>query len=168
MKKTLNPHAVTTVAFVVLIALALFAAGLLLSSCNSSKELFEAKSDKTKVEKSDSGAVTKTTNTDFKKDDWWKETIVYPPKDCTVNINYITPAVVYREGGSTTKVIDNTKFDSGWKLKYDSLQFVVAMKSKKTETQVLSFWHIVGIAVGASLFVGLLLFLLSKLKISLR
>lgn len=163
MEKQINPIANSLIWLIAGIMLAVLMASMF-SSCKSSKTLFSSKTDSSIVSKTDSGGVTKTTNTDLKKDDWWKETIIYPAKDCTVNINYITPAVVYREGGSTTKVIDNTRYDSGWKNKFDSLHYLQEIGSKKKKTELLGFWHIVGISAG----VGVVFLILSKFKISFR
>ncbi len=139
-----------------------------LSGCRVTKQNNRAKTDSTQVNKLDSGNLKKTTNTDYKKDDWWKETIVFPTaKDCTVNHNYYTnPTTIIREGGSQTKVIDNTRYDSGWQKRYDSLQVKTQLKESTKKTEVLSFWQIAGIGLSCSLVVGVLLNFISKFKIT--
>lgn len=134
------------------------------SSCKLSKKIFKANTDSSSVSKQDSGTVSKKNNTDFKKDDWWRETIVYPVRDCTINNTYIKPAVIYREGGSTTKVIDNTQYDSGWKNRYDSLIYELQTTDIYKKTDALNFWQIVAIGIGCSLVVGVIIFFLLKFK----
>lgn len=166
--KQINPNArpfLIALALTILLALLTF----FFNGCTVTKENSSFKSDSTQVKKIDSGAVNKTTNTDYRKDDWWKETIVFPvAKDCTINNYYTNPTTIIREGGSKTNIIDNTKYDSGWRQSYDSLKATINHKESKRETEFLSFWQIVGIALGCSFVAGVVLALLSKLKISIR
>lgn len=165
--KQINPNARPyLIAFALIIILLIIT--FLLSGCKVTKQSSSAKTDSTQVNKLDSGNVNKTTNTDYKKDDWWKETIVFPvAKDCTINNNYYTnPTTIIREGGSQTKIIDNTRYDSGWQKKYDSLQVKTQLKESSKKTEVLSFWQIVGIGLACSLVVGVLMAFIPKFKIT--
>lgn len=131
--------------------------------CNSSKEFFKSTADSTSVIKIDSGAIKSIAATETKDIDWGKEVIIYPPvRDCTIH-NYYPTAIIREWGKDKTKTEIISK-DSGWKSKADSLQVVNENLIKKSETQVMNIWHIVGLCVG----IYLLLWGVSKLKISFR
>lgn len=130
------------------------------------------KSDSGKVEIKDSGSVKTNSGTNAIDNKWWKETIIYPPKDSTVNnyYSYTTPAIIYREGGQQKQESTYNNRDSAWaksmEAKYqasvDSITVALNRSKKSKETQVFTIWQIVGISFGASLIT----FLLSKFKIS--
>lgn len=133
---------------------------LLLESCEVIKGKKTAKTDSTSVSKTDQGAIKTSFDSSTKENQWTKETFVFPPalRDCTVNNNYFPQPTVYiRESGSSKEQNNIVVVDSTWQKRYDSLQYVQSISEKTKETKVLSMWQIIGLAVGVSLFVFVLL-----------
>lgn len=144
----------------------LLACWVFFSACEVIKAKKETATEATEVAKRDSGSVSLNSSTDLRKSDWFKETVYFQPKDCTINnyYNTTTPTVIIREGGSNSQQTNHLNYDSIWQSRLDSLQ-VSQNKSEKTkETVVLNPWQIAGIAAG----VCLVILLLSKLKVSFR
>lgn len=145
---------------------------LFASGCEVLKSKRTVVKDSVAVAKSDSGAVTKT-QTESKTDwEWWKTTLQYMPQktgDTIINHNYYTnempqPSVVVIEGGKGSNQTQVQVIDSSWRQAYDSLAFKLQEASKSKETTVMSPLQIIGLCAG----VCIVLFLLSKLKISVK
>lgn len=169
MTNNLNPNAKPFLWFVILFLVAIAMLFSLLG-CDVTKKVSKTKSDSTIVSKQDSGRIDQASTSDKKENTWFKETIIYPPagdeKKPDVNnyYNTTTPAVIYREGGTQSSKQDQNTYSSAWKNSYDSLQATIKQSDTEKHTKVLGFWDIVGIAAG----VGIILIIISKLKIGIR
>lgn len=125
----------------------------LVCSCEVFKHKESKKEDTVLVSKKDSGSVTENLDTSKIRTDWWREIIV---RDTTINNFIQQPAYVIREGGTKTEQVYKFNTDSFYKSVVDSLSKKTEVKEEEKKTKVLGFWDIVGIAIGASLFVFLL------------
>lgn len=142
----------------IILALTVFAiVGMMwLTSCSSSrKSTTDAKND-TRVEKSDSGSVSKNNSQQNTQSNWWRESWGFMPgKHDTTSIIHtekqLQPIYYTKEGGSITIQLQNQNLDSFWAAKSDSLNKNQQKLSDSSKTEVLNIWQIIGIILGAQL-----------------
>lgn len=156
----------------IILALLIAAMAVLLSS-GCSIDMFKKKtsSDSTSLKKElaidtskkESGSISKTNTVSREEFDWFKTTMQYGPKGDTVTNNIYPQTVIY-EGGRGKKEQETNSIDTNWlkeqlgksQSKTDSTSASAASTDKKSKTQVLSFWHIIGACIGTALFMVLI------------
>jgi hypothetical protein len=141
---------------------------LFFQSCSATKSKSSSTDKTASTQKVDSGTVKKETNTSTNQNEWWREVLKFqqPAKDSNVINVYNSnpqPYVIIREGGKQSSQNESSKFDSSWGERIAELTRIVEASTKKKEETVLDAWQIIGICIGGSLVLGVLLIIGIKL-----
>lgn len=144
--------------FIILIIFAGVAIAIL-TSCKTTWQVSKEKKDSVSIVKVDSGTVKVVEASKEDAATWFRDTYTMQPinNDTTINHYYTT---VIKEGGTISNKSNYKSNDSSWRNSYDSMKVVLQNIDKKSKTQILSFWQILGIAAGCSIF----FFIISQLK----
>lgn len=172
---------------IALFALCVFV--ILAPGCSVIKAKKTITSDSARVNTLDSGSLKKNTVNEKTTADWQRQTLIFSPgfppspfgegpgvrlitHDTTINqdhyvysgtapIDYNRLAAIINERGNFTNEKQGATVDSSWKKAVDSLRVIVKQSTKNKTEKALTFWQIIGIAVGVSL----VFFLLGKFKL---
>ena len=145
------------------------------TGCEVLKHKQSSSGDTTAVHKNEMADVHKSTNDKESESEWWKETLIYGQHKDTVEKylqpinNYLPaqPTMIIREGGKQKEESHSMNYDSMFRAQMDSMQAKFLKSSSSKETQVLSFWQLIGIACSGAV----LMFILQKfgkIKIGLK
>lgn len=145
-----------------LVILAFLFLAALFSGCTTSRKASADIQNNSQVKKTDSLAVSKSGATSSNENTWFREWISmggnkdsFVSKEIQLKPIYHTstqPVVIYREGGTNKQEQTYYNFDSAFKAVSDSTNKDKIKTSETSKTQVLSLWHMIGIAVAAALF----------------
>ena len=173
MNKNQKEH-LTAVGIAILMVLALLAyLAIVFPSCTTSHKATSDVQNNSQVKKTDSTAVSKSGSGTSNENTWFREWVAvggrrdsFISKEVQLQPIYNTMPVEYRyrEGGTSKAETWKFNVDSFKATLLDSMNKDKAKNMESSKTEVLSLWHIIGIAAGVC-FVFLLL---SKLKIGIR
>jgi hypothetical protein len=143
---------------------------LALFSCKLSRETARSTSASVSGTAADSAKIIRSASVAADSGRWWRETVRYlPGRDTTTILKpqyfYSTqPVEVVREGGNYSRSTQDTRTDSAGQHSRDTTAVISSAKTTDTKARGLSFWD----ALGISLVVGAVFFLLTKLKFSFK